>query len=93
MTLYITLELARGLRVLLSTLREHGSVKPSKLVTCIGQTSVQFLGHSVSYGTHVASKVLDLKNFLHVLKKKQVRSLIGLISYYRALSSQPLQAF
>ena len=36
-----------GLRLLLSTLRDHGlTVNPSKLV--IGQTSIHFLGHSVS---------------------------------------------
>ena len=74
-----------GLQMLLSTLREHGlTVNPSKLV--IGQTSIQFLGHSVSNGTLApvasqVSKVLDLKA---PSTKKQVRSLMGLISYYRA---------
>ena len=74
-----------GLRLLLSTLRDHGlTVNPSKLV--IGQTSIHFLGHSVSNGTLApiasqVSKVLDLKT---PSTKKQVRSLMGLISYYRA---------
>ena len=72
-----------GLRVLLPSLQEHClTVSPSKLV--IGQTSVQFLGHSVSNGTLLApvtsqvSKVLDLKT---PPIKTQVKSLMGLISY------------
>ena len=74
-----------GLRLLLSTLRDHGlTVNPSKLV--IGQTSVHLLGHSMSNGTLApiasqVSKVLDLKT---PSTKKQLRSLMGLISYYRA---------
>ena len=74
-----------GLRLLLSTLRGHGlTVNPSKLV--IGLTSIHFLGHSVSNGTLApiasqVSKVLDLKT---PSTKKQVSSLMGLISYYRA---------
>ncbi|GFS12279.1 transposon Tf2-12 polyprotein [Elysia marginata] len=74
-----------GLRLLLTTLRNHGlTVNPGKLA--IGQSSIEFLGHSVSNGTlapiasHV-SKVLHLKASS---TKKQVRSLMGLISYYRA---------
>ena len=71
-----------GLRVLLPSLQEHClTVSPSKLV--IGQTSVQFLSHSVSNGTLApaasqVSKVLDLKT---PPIKTQVKSLMGLISY------------
>ncbi|GFR89433.1 retrovirus-related Pol polyprotein from transposon 17.6 [Elysia marginata] len=52
----------------------------------MGHSLIEFLGHSVSNGTlapiasHV-SKVLQLKA---PSTKKQVRSLMGLISYYRA---------
>ena len=72
-----------GLQLLLSTLRDHGlTVNPSKLVIA----SIHFLGHSVSNGTLApiasqVSKFLDLKT---PSTKKQVRSLMGLISYYRA---------
>ena len=59
------------------------TVNPRKLV--IGHISVQFLGHSVSNGTLVpasqVSKILDLKT---PSTKKQVRSLMGFISYNRA---------
>ena len=74
-----------GLRCLLQTFKNHGlTVNPQKLI--IGQSSIEFLGHRVTVGTMTplprqVSKVLDLKT---PTSKKQLRSLLGLVSYYRA---------
>ena len=75
----------QSLRKLLETLRKHSlTVNPKKL--SIGQSSIEFLGHTVSGGEMAPirtqiTKVLDLK----IPKtKKQLRSLLGLVSYYRA---------
>ncbi|GFR76896.1 transposon Tf2-12 polyprotein [Elysia marginata] len=74
-----------GLRLLLTTLRNHGlTVNPGKLV--IGQSSIEFLGPFVSNGTlaPIASHVSQVLHLKAPSTKKQVRSLMGLISYYRA---------
>ncbi|GFO34988.1 reverse transcriptase [Plakobranchus ocellatus] len=86
-----------ALRTLLTLLRLHGlHVNPSKL--SIGSSSVEFLGHMVSSGTLVpVQKKMDKILQLSVpVKKKEVRSLLGLVNYYRhfianfALISAPL---
>ncbi|GFO14811.1 reverse transcriptase [Plakobranchus ocellatus] len=73
-----------ALRTLLTLLRRHGlHVNPSKL--SIGSSSVEFLGHMVSSGTLVpVQKKMDKILQLSVpVKKKEVRSLLGLVNYYR----------
>ncbi|GFO37432.1 reverse transcriptase [Plakobranchus ocellatus] len=73
-----------ALRSLLVLLRRHGlHVNPSKV--SIGSSSVEFLGHVVSSGTLVpAQKKMDKILQLSVpVKKKEVRSLLGLVNYYR----------
>ncbi|GFO13150.1 Pol polyprotein [Plakobranchus ocellatus] len=73
-----------ALRTLLTLLRRHGlHVNPSKL--SIGSSSVEFLGHMVSSGTLVpVQKKMDKILQLSIpVKKKEVRSLLGLVNYYR----------
>ncbi|GFO48475.1 reverse transcriptase [Plakobranchus ocellatus] len=73
-----------ALRTLLTLLRRHGlHVNPSKL--SIASSSVEFLGHMVSSGTLVpVQKKMDTILQLSVpVKKKEVRSLLGLVNYYR----------
>ncbi|GFO03057.1 reverse transcriptase [Plakobranchus ocellatus] len=73
-----------ALRTLLTLLRRHGlHANPSKL--SIGSSSVEFLGHMVSSGTLVpVQKKMDKILQLSVsVKKKEVRSLLGLVNYYR----------
>ncbi|GFN92527.1 retrovirus-related pol polyprotein from transposon 297 [Plakobranchus ocellatus] len=73
-----------ALRSLLVLLRCHGlHVNPSKV--SIGSSSVEFLGHMVSSGTLVpVQKKMDKILQLSVpVKKKEVRSLFGLVNYYR----------
>ena len=74
----------RILRELLQKLREAGlTVKPSKCK--IGYTQVGFLGHNIGGGsirpgdekTHAIAKSVRPKT------KKQVRSFLGLVGYYR----------
>ncbi|GFO03423.1 Pol polyprotein [Plakobranchus ocellatus] len=74
-----------GLRCLLSTLRKHGlTVNPGKLM--IAKSSIEFLSHVVSAGTICplsikVDKILDLQP---PVTKKNLRSLLGLITYYRS---------
>ncbi|GFN91633.1 reverse transcriptase [Plakobranchus ocellatus] len=86
-----------ALRTLLTLLRRHGlHVNPSKL--SIASSSDEFLGHMVSSGTFVpVQKKMDKILQLSVpVKKKEVRSLLGLVNYFRhfianfALISAPL---
>ncbi|GFO04930.1 reverse transcriptase [Plakobranchus ocellatus] len=72
-----------ALRTLLTLLRRHGlHVNPSKL--SVGSSSVEFLGHMVSSGTLVpVQKKMDKILQLSVpVRKKEVRSLLGLVNYY-----------
>ncbi|GFO40671.1 reverse transcriptase [Plakobranchus ocellatus] len=70
-----------ALRTLLVLLRRH--VNSSKV--SIGSSSVEFLGHMVSLGNLVlVQKKMDKILQLSVpVKKKEVRSLLGLVNYYR----------
>ncbi|GFO10786.1 reverse transcriptase [Plakobranchus ocellatus] len=73
-----------ALRTLLTLLRRYGlHVNPSKL--SIGISSVEFLGVIVSSGALVpVQKKMDKILQLSVpVKKKEVRSLLGLVNYYR----------
>ncbi|GFO17450.1 hypothetical protein PoB_004395500 [Plakobranchus ocellatus] len=65
-----------ALRSLLVLLRRH--VNPSKV--SIGSSSVEFLGHMVSFGTSVpGQKIMDTNLQLSVpVKKKEVRSLLDM---------------
>ncbi|GFN91416.1 retrovirus-related pol polyprotein from transposon 17.6 [Plakobranchus ocellatus] len=72
------------LRSLLVLLRRHGlHVNPSKV--SIGSSSVEFLGHMVTSSTlaSVQKKVDKILRLSVPVKKKKVRSLIGLVNYYR----------
>ncbi|GFO46156.1 Pol polyprotein [Plakobranchus ocellatus] len=74
-----------GLRCLLSTLRRHGlTVNPKKLV--IAKPSVEFLGHKVAGGTMspLPQKIDKIIQLQAPSKKKNLRSLLGLVSYYRS---------
>ncbi|GFN84706.1 reverse transcriptase [Plakobranchus ocellatus] len=73
-----------ALRSLLVLLRHHGlHVNPSKV--SIGTSSVEFLGHMVSSGTlvPVQNKLDKILQLSVPVKKKEVRSLLGLVHYYR----------
>ncbi|GFO00768.1 reverse transcriptase [Plakobranchus ocellatus] len=73
-----------ALRSLLVLLRRHGlHVNPSKV--SIGSSSVEFLSHMVTSGTLVpVQKKMDKILQLSVtVKKKEVRSLLGLVNYHR----------
>ncbi|GFO06630.1 reverse transcriptase [Plakobranchus ocellatus] len=74
-----------GLRCLLSTLRRHGlTVNPKKLV--IAKPSVEFLGHKVAGGTMspLPQKIDKIIQLQAPSTKKNLRSLLGLVSYYRS---------
>ncbi|KAK7108916.1 hypothetical protein V1264_013054 [Littorina saxatilis] len=69
---------------LLTELGKHGlTVRPSKVEA--GFDSIEFLGHIVGEGSMrpVPSKVSKILNVSVPTTKKQVRSLVGLISFYR----------
>jgi transposase InsO family protein/predicted aspartyl protease len=72
------------LRLVLSRFQEAGlKLKPSKC--CLLQTSVAFLGHVVSAGVVSVDpkKVEDISNWPTPTNLTEVRSFIGLCSYYR----------
>ncbi|GFR57724.1 Pol polyprotein [Elysia marginata] len=70
-----------GLRRLLGALRKHGlTVNPAKLV--VAQTSIEFQGHTLSNGT--LTPIRKQVELTRPSTKKQVRSLMGLFSYYRS---------
>ncbi|GFN81881.1 reverse transcriptase [Plakobranchus ocellatus] len=74
-----------GLRCLLSTLRTHGlTVNPKKLV--IAKPSIEFLGHKVAGGTMspMPQKIDKIIQLQAPSTKKNLRSLLGLVSYYRS---------
>jgi hypothetical protein len=69
---------------LLTELGKHGlTVRPSKVEA--GFDSIEFLGHIVGEGSMrpVPAKVSKILNVTVPTTKKQVRSLIGLVSFYR----------
>ncbi|GFN97864.1 Pol polyprotein [Plakobranchus ocellatus] len=73
-----------ALRSLLVLLRRHGlHENPSKVA--IGSSSVEFLGHMVSSGTLVPAqkKMHKILQLSVPVKKKEVRSLLALVNYYR----------
>ncbi|GFO03198.1 Pol polyprotein [Plakobranchus ocellatus] len=73
------------LRTLFSLLRQHGlHANPAKL--SIGFSKTEFLGHMISHGTlaPVQDKVSKLINLTVPTTKKQVRSFMGMLNYYRA---------
>ena len=72
------------LRQLFQRLREAQlTARPSKCV--VGVESVVFLGHILGAGTIKPSpeKVRDIRNCQRPTNKKQVRSFLGLVGYYR----------
>ncbi|GFO34730.1 reverse transcriptase [Plakobranchus ocellatus] len=74
-----------ALRTLFSPLRQHGlHANPAKL--SIGFSKTEFLGHMISHGTlaPVQDKVSKLINLTVPTTKKQVRSFMGMLNYYRA---------
>jgi hypothetical protein len=74
----------RSLDGLLDELGKHGlTVRPSKVEA--GFTSIEFLGHVVGEDCMrpVPGKVSKILNVAVPTTKKQVRSLVGLISFYR----------
>ncbi|GFO24950.1 retrovirus-related pol polyprotein from transposon 297 [Plakobranchus ocellatus] len=74
-----------ALRTLFSLLRQHGlHANPAKL--SIGFSKTEFLGHMISHGTlaPVQDKVSKLINLTVPTTKKQVRSFMGMLNYYRA---------
>ncbi|GFO04946.1 Zinc finger protein [Plakobranchus ocellatus] len=73
-----------ALKSLLVLLRRHGlHVNPSKV--SIGSSSIEFLGHVVSSGTlvPVQKKMVKILQLSVPVKEKEVRSLLGLVNYYR----------
>ncbi|GFN82062.1 Pol polyprotein [Plakobranchus ocellatus] len=73
-----------ALRSLLVLLGRHGlHVNPSKV--SIGSSFVEFLGHVVRSGTlvPVQKKMVKILQLSVPVKKKEVRSLLGLMNYYR----------
>jgi hypothetical protein len=69
---------------LLTELGKHGlTVRPSKVEA--GFDSIEFLGHIVGEGSMrpVPAKVSKILNVTVPTTKKQVRSLVGLVSFYR----------
>jgi transposase InsO family protein len=74
----------RALDGLLTELGKHGlTVRPSKVEA--GFDSIEFLGHIVGEGSMrpVPAKVSKILNVTVPTTKKQVRSLVGLVSFYR----------
>ncbi|GFO03184.1 hypothetical protein PoB_002968900 [Plakobranchus ocellatus] len=73
-----------ALRSFLVLLRRHGlHVNPSKVA--LASSSVEFLGHMVSSGTlaSVQKKMDKILQLSVPMKKNEVRSLLGLVNYYR----------
>ena len=68
----------------LETLRATGfAIRPSK--TCVGCTSIDFLGHIIS-ASHIKpdpAKTEKIRNLKVPSTKKEVRSILGLMNYYR----------
>ncbi|GFO02736.1 reverse transcriptase [Plakobranchus ocellatus] len=74
----------KSLRTVLSKLREAGlTAKPTKCK--LANSHVKFLGHKIGSGTLTPTldKVEAIKNALPPQKKTQMRSFIGLASFYR----------
>ncbi|KAK3739915.1 hypothetical protein RRG08_006782 [Elysia crispata] len=72
------------IKKVLETLRASGfTIRPSK--TCVGCTSIDFLGHiiSASHTKPDPAKTEKIKNFNVPSTKKEVRSILGLMNYYR----------
>ena len=77
-------KLAEGLKQILGKLRSFGlTARPSKMM--LGFSNLEFLGHTLSTGFMKPEKK-KIEKILSVQvpkSKKQVRSLLGLLSYYR----------
>ena len=74
----------QNLDLVLTKLGQHGlTVRPSKVEA--GFREIEFLGHTVGGGNMkpVKGKVSKILNLSVPKTKKQVRALVGLISYYR----------
>jgi len=72
------------MRVLLTRLRQHNlTVKPSKCK--LGYANIEFLGHTLGGGVLGPSqdKVESIKDCKRPASKKEVRSFLGLVGYYR----------
>ena len=74
----------KHIKKVLETLRASGfTIRPSK--TCVGCTSIDFLGHIIS-ANHIKpdpAKTEKIRNFKVPSTKKEVRSILGLMNYYK----------
>ena len=78
-----------GLRELLQRLRQAGlTARPSKCM--VGFTSVAFLGHNVGDGilTPNQDKARDIVEAKRPETKKQIRSFLGMVGFYRRFIPQ-----
>ena len=78
-----------GLRELLQRLRQAGlTARPSKCM--VGFTSVEFLGHNVGDGilTPNQDKARDIVEARRPETKKQIRSFLGMVGFYRRFIPQ-----
>ena len=72
------------IKKVLEKLRASGfTIRPSK--TCVGCTSIDILGHIIS-ASHIKpdpAKTEKIRNLKVPSTKKEVRSILGLMNYYR----------